>query len=76
MEAIPKKDKQPNDPKSYWPIALLYHLHKVFERLTQNRLTEAIDPVLIPQQASTCLDKSCTSQVLTLTQKMDSNKAE
>lgn len=66
--ALLKPGKSPSDPKSYRPISLLCHTFKLFERLILNRLTVTIDPTLIPEQAGFRPGKSCTSQVLNLTQ--------
>ena len=65
--AIPKPGKPPDLPASYRPISLLCHLYKLYERLILNRLSD-IEELLIPQQAGFRPGKSCTSQVLNLTQ--------
>lgn len=66
---MPGKDKE--DPKSYRPISLLCHLCKVLERMTLNRLMDATEPYLIPQQAGFRTGKSSTSQILKLTQHIE-----
>ena len=47
---------------------LLCHLYKLYERLILNRLSPIIEHVLIPEQAGFRPGKSCTAQVLNLTQ--------
>ncbi|CAG7729988.1 unnamed protein product, partial [Allacma fusca] len=69
--AIQKPDKDPDDPKSYCPILLLCHLYKIFERVVLNRVAEHIDKNLISQQTGFRPGKSCTSQVLSLTQHIE-----
>ncbi|KAJ8710342.1 hypothetical protein PYW07_009708 [Mythimna separata] len=69
--AIPKPGKPLNDPKSYRPISLLCHTYKLFERLLLNRLATVVDPKLIPEQAGFRPGKSCSSQVLRLTQHIE-----
>lgn len=69
--AIRKPGKDPNDPKSYRPISLLCHLYKILERLILHRLMEKLEAIYIPQQAGFRTGKSCTSQVLKLTQHIE-----
>lgn len=69
--AILKPGKEANNPKSYRPISLLCHTYKIFERLIHNRLSPTVDPILIPQQAGFRPEKSCTAQVLNLTQHIE-----
>ena len=66
--AILKSGKDPNVAKSYRPISLLCHLYNLFERLILNRLGLITEQHLIPEQAGFCPGRSCTSQVLNLTQ--------
>ena len=54
--------------KSYRPISLLCHLYKLFECLILNRLGPITEQHLIPEQAGFRPGRSCTSQVLNLTQ--------
>ena len=66
--AILKPGKDPNVAKRYRPISLLCHLYKLFERLILNRLGLITEQHLIPGQAGFHPGRSCTSQVLNLTQ--------
>ena len=63
-----KPGKDPSSPKRFRPISLLCHLYKLYERLILNRLSPFIEHVLIPEQAGFRPGKSCTAQVLNLTQ--------
>lgn len=69
--AIPKPGKATDDPKNFRPISLLCHTYKLFERLLLNRLTAAIDPKLIPEQAGFRPAKSCCNQTLKLVQHIE-----
>ena len=69
--ALLKPGKDPSSPKSFRPISLLCHLYKLYERLILNRLSPVIEPVLIPEQAGFRPGKSCTAQVLNLTQHIE-----
>ena len=66
--AILKPGKDPQAAKSYRPISLLCHLYKLFERLVLNRLGPITEQHLIPEQAGFRPGRSCTGQVLNLTQ--------
>lgn len=66
--ALPKPGKPLDDPKSFRPISLLCCLYKLFERILLNRLTPNIDDQLISEQAGFRPGKSCTAQVLNLTE--------
>src|SRR6266496_3854627 len=66
--AIPKPGKDPGDPKNFRPISLLCHTFKLMERLIVNWISEYVDSKLIKQQAGFRPAKSCTSQLLNLTQ--------
>ena len=66
--ALLKPGKDPKVPKSYRPISLLCHTYKLFERLILNRIASFVDERLIPQQAGFRPGKSCTGQLLNLTQ--------
>ena len=55
-------------PTSYIPISLLCHTYKLFERLILNRIAPFVDEHLMPEQAGFRPGKSCTSQLLNLTQ--------
>ena len=63
-----KPGKDPASPKSYRPISLLCHTYKLFERLILNRVAPFVDEHLIPEQAGFRPGKSCTGQLLNLTQ--------
>ena len=69
--ALLKPGKDPSSPKSFRPISLLCHLYKLYERLILNRLSPVIENVLIPEQAGFRPGKSCTAQVLNLTQHIE-----
>ena len=69
--ALLKPGKDPSSPKSFRPISLLCHLYKLYERLILNRLSPIIEHVLIPEQAGFRPGKSCTAQVLNLTQHIE-----
>ena len=66
--ALLKPGKDPASPKSYRPISLLCHTYKLFERLLLNRIARFVDEHLIPEQAGFRPGKSCTGQLLNLTQ--------
>lgn len=69
--ALLKPGKDPDSPQSYRPISLLCHLFKLYERLILHRITSAVDQKLIPQQAGFRPGKSCTSQILNLTEHIE-----
>eukprot|EP00057_Strongylocentrotus_purpuratus_P005102 XP_003730216.1 PREDICTED: RNA-directed DNA polymerase from mobile element jockey-like [Strongylocentrotus purpuratus] len=69
--AILKPGKDPNEAKSYRPISLLCHLFNLFERLILNRLGPVTEQHLIPEQAGFRPGRSCTGQVLNLTQHIE-----
>ena len=66
--ALLKPGKDAASPKSYRPISLLCHTYKLFERLILNRIAPFVDEHLIPEQAGFRPGKSCTGQLLNLTQ--------
>ena len=66
--AILKPGKDSAVPKSYRPISLLCHTYKLYERLILNRIAPTIEKHLIKEQAGFRAGKSCTSQLLNLTQ--------
>ena len=66
--AILKPGKDPSSPKSFRPISLSCHLHKLYKWIILNFLIPIIDPQLIPEQAGFRPGKSCTGQILNLTQ--------
>ena len=69
--ALLKPGKDPSVAKSFRPISLLCHTFKLFERLILNRIAEHVDAKLIPEQAGRCPGKSCTSQLLNLTEHIE-----
>lgn len=69
--ALLKPGKDPNSANSYRPISLLCHLSKLYERLILNRISNVIDSKIIPQQAGFRPGKSCTNQVLALTEHIE-----
>ena len=69
--ALLKPGKDPSVAKSFQPIPLLCHTYKLFERLILNRIAEHVDAKLIPEQAGFRPGKSCTSQLLNLTEHIE-----
>ena len=63
--------KNPSVAKSFRPISLLCHTYKLFERLILNRIAEHMDTKLIPEPAGFRPGKSCTSQLLNLTEHIE-----
>ena len=57
--------------KSYRPISLLCHTYKLYEIMILNRISPTIEQHLIKEQASFRHGKSCTSQLLNLTQHIE-----
>ena len=58
-------------PKSYILISLLCHTYKLYEQMILNRVTPLLEQHLIKEQVCFCLVKSCTSQLLNLTQHIE-----
>ena len=71
INAILKPGKDSAIPKNDRPIYLLCHTYKLYERLTLNRVLPLIEQHLIKEQASFRPGKSCTSQLLNLTQHIE-----
>lgn len=65
--AIKKPGKPPELAESYRPIALLSTVLKLFERLMYNRICDKINEIIPPEQAGFRTGRSCTDQVLALT---------
>ena len=65
-----KKDSK-KTPKSYCPISLLCHTYTLYERLILNRIAPSIEEHLIKEQVGFRPGKSCTSQLLNLTQHIE-----
>ena len=64
------------DSKSYRPISLLCHTYKLYERMILNRIAPTIEQHLIKEQAGFIPGKSCTSQLLNLTQHIEDGYQE
>ena len=69
--ALLKPGKDPSVAKSFRPISLLCHTYKLFERLILKRLAAHVDAKLIQEQAGFRPGKSCTSQLLNLTEHIE-----
>ena len=69
--ALLKPGKDPSVAKNFRPISLLCYTYKLFERLILNRIAEHVDAKLIPEQAGFRAGKSCTSQLLNLTEHIE-----
>ena len=69
--ALLKPGKDPSVAKSIRPNSLLCHTYKLFERLILNRIAEHVDAKLVPEQAGFRPGKSCTSQLLNLTEHIE-----
>ena len=69
--ALLKPGKDPSVAKSFRPISLRCYTYKLFERLILNRIAEHVDAKLIPEQAGFRPGKSCTSQLLNLTEHIE-----
>ena len=69
--AILKPGKDSSLPKNYRPISLLCHTYKLFERMLLNRLNLITEDAIIQEQSGFRSGKSCTSQLLNLTQHIE-----
>ena len=69
--ALLRPGKDPPVAKSFRPISLLCHTYKLFERLLLNRIAQHVHAKLIPEQAGFRPGKSCTSQLLNLTEHIE-----
>ena len=69
--AILKPGKDAATPKRYSPISLLCQTYKLYERMILNRVTPLLKNRLIKEQAGFRPGKTCTSQLLNLTQHME-----
>ena len=58
-------------PKNYRPISLLCHTYKLYEILILNRVSPLLEQHLIKEQACFRTGKSCTRQLLNLTQHIE-----
>ena len=69
--AILKPGKDSAIPKNYRPISLLCHTYKLYERMILSRIAPVVEQRLIKEQAGFRIGKSCTSQLLNLTQHIE-----
>ena len=58
-------------PKNYRAISLLRHTYKLYERMILNRISPVVEQRIIKEQAGFRTGKSCTSQLLNLTQHIE-----
>lgn len=65
--ALLKPGKPTENADSYRPVALLSVVLKLFERLIYNRIEDTIQQSIPPEQAGFRAGRSCTDQVLCLT---------
>lgn len=65
--AVLKPEKDPKDPESYRPIALLSVIYKLLERLIGTRADELMDAKVPQAQPAFRKDRNCTEQVLAFT---------
>ena len=68
---ILKPGKDSATPKNYRPISILCHTYKLYKRLILNRIAPTIEEHLIKEQADFRPGKSCTSQLLNVTQHIE-----
>ena len=66
-----KIPKGPSVAKSFRSISLLCPTYNLFERLILNRIAEHVHAKLIPEQARFRPGKSCTSQLLNVTEHIE-----
>ena len=71
ITAILKPGKDSATPKNYRPISFLCHTYTLYDRLIMNRIGPTIEEHLIKEQAGYRSGKSCTSQLLNLTQHIE-----
>ena len=69
--AILKPGKDSAIPKNYRPISLLCDTYKLYERMIINRIAPVVEQRLIKKQSGFRTGKSCTSQLLNLTQHIE-----
>ena len=74
--AILKLGKDSSIPKNYRPISLLCHAYKLYERMLMNKIASVIEQHLIKEQVGFRSGKSCTSQLLNLTQHIEDGYEE
>ena len=68
---ILKPEKDSAIPINCRPISLLCHTHKLYERMILNRIAPVVEQRLIKELAGFRTGKSCTSQLLNLTQHIE-----
>ena len=68
---ILKPGKYSAIPKNYRPISLLCHTYKLYERMILNIIAPVVEQRLMKEQAGFRTGKSCTSQLLNLTQHIE-----
>ena len=69
--ALLKPVKDPSVAKNFRRVSLLCHTYKLFVRILLNRIAEHVDAKLIPGQAGFRPEKSCTSQLLNMTEHIE-----
>ena len=69
--AILKPGTYSSTPKSYRPVSLLCYTYRLYERMILNRVIPLPENHLITEQAGFRSGKSCTSQLLNLTQHIE-----
>ena len=74
--AVLKPGNDSSIPKNYRPISLLCHMYKLYERMILNRIAPANEQHLINEQSGFRSGKSCTSQLLNLTQHIEDGYEE
>ena len=71
ITALFKPGKDSVIPKSYRPISLICHTYTLYEQLILNRKAALLEDHLIYDQTGFRPGKSCTSQLLNLTQHIE-----
>ena len=74
MIAILKPGKGSAIPINYRPISFLCHTYNLYERLILNRIASTIEEHLIKEQVGFRPGKSCTIQLLNLTQHIEDKR--
>ena len=73
MIALPKPNKDAEDPKSYRPISLLSVPFKILERLIHSRIEPVVDSQLPKEQAGFRRGRSTADQVTLLSQDIENS---
>ena len=63
-----RRSQNPQNPKNYRPISLLYVSYEILERLIHVRVEPNIDSALLVEQAELCRRKSTVDQAILTTQ--------